>query len=115
MNLNSIKNLLSAEILCGDNMLEKEVKYIFSSDLMSDVLSLVNKDVVLMTGLTNVQTIRTAEMMDIKCIIFVRGKTPSPQVIQLAKDMGMCLMLTKYIMFTSCGILYKAGMKGTDS
>jgi predicted transcriptional regulator len=81
---------------------------------MSDVLALVNKDTLLLTGLTNIQAVRTAEMMDIKCIIFVRGKHPDTQVIELAAEKDICLMATPYIMFTSCGILYSNGLKGVS-
>jgi predicted transcriptional regulator len=78
------------------------------------MLALVNKDTLLLTGLTNIQAVRTAEMMDIKCIIFVRGKHPDLQVIKLAEENGICLMATPHIMFTSCGILYSNGLRGVS-
>jgi hypothetical protein len=91
-----------------------EIRSAFASDLMSDVLSLVDGDVVLLTGLTNIQTIRTAEMKDIKCIVFVRGKIPDKSVIILAEEKGICLLSTKYIMFYSCGILFDNGLLGAE-
>lgn len=114
MKLREIKDLVNADVLTGENILDMDVKYAFGCDLMSDVLSLVNGDTILLTGLVNIQTIRTAEMMDIKCIIFVRGKTPDELTMNLAKEKEICLMSTKYIMFDACGILYKNGLKGAE-
>lgn len=112
MRLSEVKEIIEAEVLTGEDMLHMDIGYVFSSDLMSDVLALVVCDTILLTGLTNIQTIRTAEMMDIKCIIYVRGKTPDDQTISLAMDKGICLMNTRNIMFTTCGILYNSGLKG---
>lgn len=112
MKLKDLKDLLNAEVLIGEDKLDLDYQYVFGSDLMSDVLALVNKDTLLLTGLTNIQAVRTAEMMDIKCIIFVRGKHPDPQVVQLASEKDICLMATPHIMFTSCGILYTNGLRG---
>lgn len=114
MKLKEIVNLLNAEVLCGQEKLDYEVNFAFGSDLMSDVLSLVNKDTILLTGLTNIQAVRTAEMMDIKCIIYVRGKRPDEQVIKLAQEKDICLISTNYILFNTCGILYVNGLKGAE-
>lgn len=115
MKLKEIKEILDAEVLTGDDNLEMDVKYAFGCDLMSDVLALVNKDTLLLTGLINIQSVRTSEMMDIKCIIYVRGKVPDAPVISLAREKGICLMSTKHIMFNSCGLLYKRGLKGAET
>lgn len=115
MKLYEIAELLKADVMCGEENLAMDFKYGFGSDLMSDVLALVKKDTILLTGLTNIQAVRTAEMVDIKCIVYVRGKKPDEQVINLAKEKGICLMSTKYIMFTSCGILYENGLKGAET
>lgn len=112
MRLVEVRNLIQAEVIACEENLSMDIKYVFGSDLMSDVLSLVVSDTILLTGLTNIQAVRTAEMMDIKCIIFVRGKTPDRQAINLAIDKGICLMHTKNIMFTTCGLLYNGGLKG---
>ena len=114
MKLYEIKSVLNAELLTKDDSLELDVNYVFGCDLMSDVLSLVAGETMLLTGLVNIQAVRTAEMKDIKCVVFVRGKVPEKYVIELAKEKGICLMSTKYIMFTSCGILYKCGLKGAE-
>lgn len=115
MKLQDIKKLIDAEVIACEEMLDMDIKYVFGSDLMSDVLALVVCDTILLTGLTNIQAVRTAEMMDIKCIIFVRGKTPDDQVISLAVEKGICLMHTKNIMFNTCGILYTNGLKGAKT
>lgn len=114
MKLQDIKKLLNAEILTTDKNPDLDVKYAFGCDLMSDVLSLLSGETMLLTGLTNIQTVRTAEMKDIKCIIFVRGKIPEKYVIDLAEEKGICLMSTKLIMFNACGILYNSGLRGAE-
>ena len=77
-----------------------------------DVLAFVKDQPVLLTGLCNPQVIRTAEMMDIMCLVFVRGKRPDEKMIELARERGICLLATPHTMFTACGILYKAGLVG---
>lgn len=114
MRLVKIRELLDAELLVQDINWDMEVSFVFGCDLMSDVLSMVKGETILLTGVTNLQVIRTAEMMDIKCIIFVRGKKPDSHAIKLAEEKKICLMSTKEIMFTSCGILYSNGLMGAD-
>lgn len=112
MKLSRINELLDGEVLSGSIDLDEEFEKIFACDLMSDVLALVEEDVILATGLVNIQTIRTAEMKDLKSVIFVRGKKPSPEVIKLASEKGIILLTTKCTMFEACGKLYESGMKG---
>lgn len=112
MTIRDISNMLSAEIICGDEHLDDAVHNACGSDMMSDVLAFVKDHSLLITGLCNPQVIRTAEMMDIICIAFVRGKTPDEAMIELAKERGIVLMSTKLRMFTACGILYKEGLGG---
>lgn len=115
MKLYEIKSILDARLMTDESSLKTEVKYAFGCDLMSDVLALVTGDTLLLTGLTNIQTIRTAEMKDIKCIVFVRGKVPDESTIKLAKEKGICVLSTKHIMFTACGMLYSSGLKGAEN
>lgn len=82
--------------------------------MMSDVLAFVKDQSVLLTGLTNPQVIRTAEMMDIICIVFVRGKEPDEQMIRMAKQSQIALLSAKQRMFTACGLLYSVGLRGGD-
>ncbi len=114
MTINDIKNLLDAEMLCGEDMLDHQVHTACGSDMMSDVLAFVKDQAVLLTGLLNPQVVRTAEMMDIICIVFVRGKSPQEGVAQLAERMGIAVMKTKLRMFEACGILYEHGLHGGE-
>lgn len=115
MTIADIKNYLNAEVLCCENMIDKEVQTACGSDMMSDVLAFVKHQSVLITGVCNPQVVRTAEMMDIICICFVRGKTPDESVIQLAKERDIVLLATKMRMFTACGLLYENGLHGGES
>jgi len=111
MKVQNIVNILKAEILAeGD--LQEEVKTACGSDMMSDVLAFVKDQSVLLTGLVNPQVVRTAEMMDMHCIIFVRGKTPAEEVLNLAREKGIAVISTQHGMFTASGLLYGAGLRG---
>lgn len=112
MTINEIKTLLNAEILYGDELLDLEAQYVFSSDMMSDVLAYAEECSVLITGLCNPQVVRTAEMLDIVCIIFVRGKMPDVNMLALAKSKEIVILTTNKYMFTTCGILYEHGLIG---
>ena len=112
MKIGEIQKLLSAEVLCGEDQLECEVYSACSSVMMSDVLAFVKDQAVLLTGLVNPQVIRTAEMMDMKCVVFVRKKVPGEDIVELARDSGIVLMRSNLRMFEACGILYSAGLKG---
>ena len=112
MTINDIKNLLDAKVLSAEELLGSEVHTACGSDMMSDVLAFVKDQAVLLTGLMNPQVIRTAEMMDIICIVFVRGKTPDESVISLAGEMNIAILSTDLRMFEACGILYTNGLGG---
>lgn len=113
MNLREIVELLDCEIIAGEEFLDREVKYAFGSDLMSDVLAYTEEETVLLTGLCNNQVIRTAEMLDLKAIVFVRGKCPTEEIVELAKEDDMILVKTKHSMYSASGILYSQGLEGT--
>jgi len=112
VTVNDIKKLLNAEILCGEKFSDREVHTACGSDMMSDVLAFVKDQSVLLTGLCNAQTIRTAEMMDIVCIVFVRGKQPDQSMLALAEEREIVIMSTPMRMFPACGILYESGLRG---
>ncbi|MBM7613563.1 DRTGG domain-containing protein [Alkaliphilus hydrothermalis] len=112
MNLREVQRLLDAEILCGEEAMDGEVNTVFACDLMSDVLAFNENKTLLVTGLVNPHVIRTAEMMDINAIVFVRGKVPDEETLNLAKENGIVILGTKNILYTSCGILYKSGLIG---
>lgn len=111
MKVGQIAELLDGKVVCGQELLDRNVNSVFASDLMSDVLTLKSDDLVLMTGLGNVQTIRTAEMSDISTIIFVRNKKVNQDMLELAAENDMILIECPYSMFRASGILYQAGLE----
>jgi Serine kinase of the HPr protein, regulates carbohydrate metabolism len=110
MRLREIVTLLNAQVITGNDLLDYEVSSACGSDLMSDVMAYVTESIVLLTGLINQQVIRTAEMMDIKAIVFVRGKEPMESMVQLAKEKEIVLIKTGLSMYNACGRLYSAGL-----
>ena len=112
MTIRELIPILDAKVLCGGEQIDQEVKTACGSDLMSDVLAFVKDKTVLITGLTNVHVMRTAEMLDIVCLIFVRGKKPDETLIEMAKERDLIVMETGHRMFSACGMLYKAGLGG---
>ena len=114
MTVKEIAQILEAQWLCGQEEGDRSVHYAFASDMMSDVLAYVQEDTVLLTGLVNSQSVRTAEMLDLPCVVFVRGKNPHQDAILRARELGMAALSTQYTMFESCGKLYTAGMKAVE-
>ena len=112
MKISEIKELLDAEVVCGESLLEKEVHSACGSDMMSDVLAYVKDQAVLLTGLVNPQVVRTAEMMDMVCIVFVRSKCPTEEMVELAAESGLVLLKTRKRMYEACGKLYANGLGG---
>ena len=112
MKICTIKEILEAEVLCCEDEIGRHVYSACGSDMMSDVLAYVKDQAVLLTGLVNPQVIRTAEMMDMKCIVFVRGKKPPESVIELAEESGIALLLSDERMYVACGKLYENGLRG---
>jgi len=111
MKLKDVAQILNARIVCGHDRLEEEIEYAFSSDLMSDVLTQDNDKLLLLTGLANLQAIRTAEMSDIGNIVFVRNKHIDEAMIDLAKSNGMLILECPSSLFKASGLLYAAGVK----
>ncbi len=114
MKLSEIRTLLNADILNGEEMLESiDVSTAFASDLLSDVLAYAKEHALFITGLTNPQVIRTVEVLDLIGVVFVRGKVPQMDTVELAKRKGIPILRTKCIMFETCGRLYGAGIKAS--
>lgn len=111
MKLREIAAAVQGEVICGQDRLDENVDYAFASDLMSDVLTIKIDHFLLVTGLANVQSVRTAEMSDVEYILFVRGKAVTEEMAALAEDNGMVVIRTDYSMFKTSGILYGAGLK----
>jgi len=115
MTIADIASLLGAEFCCGEELAEREAPSCCAYDMMSDVLAFGPEHSVLLTSLLNPQVIRTAEMMDIFCIVFVMGKTPTDEMIGLAAERSFIVMKTGYPMYSACGILHAAGIAdGSD-
>ena len=114
MKISTIIDLLHAKVLCGADKLDGVVNSACGCDMMSDVLAFVKEQAVLLTGLCNPQVVRTAVMMDMRCIVFVRGKLPPEDVITLADDAGLVVLATDERMYTACGKLYINGLTGGE-
>jgi predicted transcriptional regulator len=112
VTLREVKEILEAEVFVGHNQLGMEVKTAFGADLMSDVLAFAKAGSLLLTGLTNPQIVRTSDILDIAAIIIVRGKRPLPETIQLAEELQIPLLSTKYILFETAGRLFMKGIVG---
>lgn len=112
MKLSEIKDTLNATVLCGEEHLDREVLSACGSDFMSDVLAYVKNQALLLTGLVNPQVIRTADMVEMKCVVFVRGKVPDESILELARDRDIVVMTSSLRMYTACGLLYHNGLRG---
>ena len=113
MKLIEVKDTLKCDVVYGHEKLGHEVFVGCGSDLMSDVLAFIKPSALLLTGLTNIQSVRTADIADVRAIVYVRGKTPDSRALELAKEKGIPLLTTKYMMYEACGRLYAAGLKGS--
>ncbi len=113
MKIRNIAALANAEVLTCEELLDHEVYSACGSDMMSDVLAFVKEQGLLITGLVNPQVVRTAEMMDMRAILFVRNKRPTPEILELAKQCEIVVMASPLRMFEACGLIYESGLKGT--
>lgn len=114
MKLSEVKKVLAAEVLVGDEQLDKDIIGGGSADLMEDILSSAARDAVMLTGVVDEQVIRTAKVAGVAAVVIVRGKTPSKQLIDLARDNGMPLLVTEKSLFSASGRLYMNGLRGLD-
>lgn len=112
MTLLEIKTILDAEVLCGAEFLDREIHSACASDFMSDALAFSKDQPMLLTGMVNPQVVRTAEMLDMCCIVFVRGKQPTEEILSLAREKEIVIMRSTHRMFTACGMLYIKGLAG---
>lgn len=114
MKISKLQELLEAEVLCCEENTDKHVYSACGCDLMSDVLAYVKDQAVLLTGLVNSQVIRTAVMMDMLCIVFVRSKEPTEEMIKLARESGIVILTTDKRLYEACGLLYSNGLNGNE-
>ena len=112
MKISRVAEILNAEILCGDEYLDTELSSAFGADLMSDVLAFVEENKLILTGMVNLHVIRTAEMLDVHCILFVRDKKVPEEILERARDLDMVILRTEKTMYTACGMLYAEGLPG---
>ena len=112
MLLSEIKQILNATVLWGEDHLGREVMSACGSDFMSDVLAFVKNQALLLTGLVNPQVVRTADMVEMKCIVFVRGKVPGKDIVSLAQERDIVVMSCPKRMYEACGLLYYHGLRG---
>jgi predicted transcriptional regulator len=110
MTLKEVKELLSAEVVAGHNNLQTEVKCAFAAELLSDVLALAQEGALLITGFTHPQVIYAADAADLCAILFVRGKRPHKETLELALQKQIPLLTTPYMMFETCGLLFQYGL-----
>lgn len=115
MNLAEVLSVTEGKLISGDVDLSQEVFMACGADLMSDVLAFTHAGTLLLTGLTNPQVVRTAEMAGIVAIVFVRGKLPPPETVALAQEKGIPLLASKHTLYESCGRLYQARLPGCGS
>lgn len=113
LNLSEVQEILGAQIICCGELLEGViVQNACGADLLSDVLAFTKERTLLLTGMTNLQVIRTVEISDLSGVVFVRGKLPRPEVIEAAKEQKIPVLMTNYTMYEACGLLYKHGLPG---
>ena len=114
MTIRELAGILDAKVLCGEDRLDQEVKNAFCSDLMSDVLAFVTDKTVLITGLTNIHVMRTAEMLDLHCIVYARGKVPSEEILEEANELEIVVLTTAHNCYTTSGLMYEAGIRSKN-
>jgi predicted transcriptional regulator len=112
VKLKAVKEILDANIVVGEEKLDMEVSTAFGADLLSDVMAFAKAGSILLTGLTNSQVVKTAATRNIAAIILVRGKEPSTEAIEMAKELHIPILTTRYILFETAGILYSQGIVG---
>jgi predicted transcriptional regulator len=112
VKLEAVRDILDCRVLVGENRLDEEVVVGCGADLMSDVLAFVKPGALLLTGLTNVQSVRTADIAGVRAIVYVRGKLPDKEAIELAERTAITLLATNLLMYEACGRLYTHGLRG---
>ena len=115
MTVRDLKEILHANVLTGEELLDTPVEAAFGADLMSDVLAFVRQKTVLITGLINLHVVRTSEMLDIRCIVFSRGKIPGEEILEEADEAGIAVLSTKLTTYVCCGELYMRGLPGVQT
>jgi hypothetical protein len=111
MKISEILGITDGKVVCGHGLLDKDITHAFSSDLLSDVLTINKVGILLITGVANLQTIRTAEIAEVSCVLLVRNKKAGEEMIRLANDIGLVILESPASMFGTSGKLYQCGIK----
>jgi predicted transcriptional regulator len=114
MTLQEIRDILQCEVLAGEDDLQVDVQQVVASDGMSEILAFAKSKELMITGLTNIQSIRTADIAGVSAVIYCRGKRPDKKVIDFARQKRIPVLVTTMVMFDICGILYNKGLKGVS-
>jgi len=112
MRLETVRKVLNGRAIAGGDQLDQEIEVGCGADLMSDVLAFIKPNALLLTGLTNVQSVRTANVAEVKAIVYVRGKFPDQDAVELAREVGIVLLATNLPLYEACGKLYACGLPG---
>lgn len=111
MTIGEMARILDATVVLGEDKLDAEVTSACASDMMSDVLAFPKEQIALLTGLNNPQVVRTADVLDIRCVVFVRGKQPTPEILEMARDYDVAILSTEKTMYIASGMLYAGGLR----
>ena len=114
MKLSEIKELLQCEVLAGEDDLGIDIQQVVASDGMSEILAFAKSHDLMITGLTNIQSIRTADVAGVSAVIYCRGKRPEKRVIEFARQKKIPVLITQMVMFDVCGLLFNKGLKGVS-
>lgn len=114
MKLSEIVDILEATVLVGNDQLNREITKAGAADLMSDILAALSDGCIFLTGLTTIQAVRTALVANVCAVVFVRSKNPPSDVVELAKEQNVPILISPYSMFVSCGRLHAKGLTGLD-
>lgn len=112
VTIEDVRRTLRADVICCGDKLGQSVGSVCGCDLLSDVLAFTRPGAILLTGLTNAQVVRTAEILDLKAIVFVRDKRPDQATVTMAEEYGLPLLCSPYPLFESCGLLFTTGLRG---
>ena len=114
MKLAEVKELLRGEVLVGEDHLGVEICDVVASDGMSEILAFARSSELMITGLTNIQSIRTADIAGVRAVVYCRGKIPDKRVLDFAREKNIPVLITVMGMFEICGILYAKGLHGVS-
>ncbi len=114
MKISEVVDILKAKVLIGEDQMDTIITGGGAADLMDDILAAAAKGCAVLTGVTTVDVIQTAKIMQVGAVVIVRGKRPPEDMIDLARSYNIPIILTDYSLFVACGRLYMNGIRGLD-